>query len=427
MDELLAALGYFGDSLDKPGRALRGVLGGRPQEALAAVPFSDSLGLTDPADRVSGSGLLAGAGLSTGSDTADGVLGFGVELAADPLNLIGGLGLARVGRAAEAVRGANAAADAAHAARTERVLASGGMPADVAAATAVRDAAGNPLRTYHGTPHTYDAYDMGRMNPDGLYGPGIYTTADPDIASTYARKGAEEAWRLTDPEAAIAAARLADDPTGRLKPSVFGSLGISIPDNDLTRGMALGHVREEVEAASLLGRPLSPLAEALLPYVERPRPQVRSQMLDVRRPFDVDAEYPLADVERTLRAAGIDPDVSIAPTPLAKLQAGGTMPGNTLYDLLTYASPGAYGADKALANAGLRAAGFDGITHVGGRVTGGAPHQVYIAFDPAQVYRPWTPGPTPTPAAVPAAGLLLAALAGHNSTARTLGGQPWTS
>ena len=50
MSFLLDALSYFGEAADKPGRAIRGVLGGRPHEALAAIPFSDTLGWTDPAD-----------------------------------------------------------------------------------------------------------------------------------------------------------------------------------------------------------------------------------------------------------------------------------------------------------------------------------------------------------------------------------------
>lgn len=100
MNDLLAALGYLGDSLDKPGRALRGVLGGRPQEALAAIPFSDTLGLTDPGERVSGSDLLSSAGLQTGNELADALLGFGAEAALDPTAYLGvGLG-ARLGATA---------------------------------------------------------------------------------------------------------------------------------------------------------------------------------------------------------------------------------------------------------------------------------------------------------------------------------------
>lgn len=102
MNGILDALTYIGDSLDKPGRAVRGLLGGRPEEALAAIPFSDSLGLTDESNRVSGRDLLSNAGLDVGSGLFGTLAGMGVEMATDPLSLVGaGLGRS-VGKAASA-------------------------------------------------------------------------------------------------------------------------------------------------------------------------------------------------------------------------------------------------------------------------------------------------------------------------------------
>jgi hypothetical protein len=97
---LLSALGYVGDVLDKPGRAVRGLLGGRPEEAAAIVPFSDSMGLTDRANRVSGSDLLRNMGIDAGDGIGGTLAGIGVELATDPLTW-GGAGLgAALGRRA---------------------------------------------------------------------------------------------------------------------------------------------------------------------------------------------------------------------------------------------------------------------------------------------------------------------------------------
>jgi hypothetical protein len=64
----LGALGWVGGSLGKAfgGRAIRGVLGGRPEEALSAIPFSDTLGITDPANEVRGEDLLKKAGILEG-------------------------------------------------------------------------------------------------------------------------------------------------------------------------------------------------------------------------------------------------------------------------------------------------------------------------------------------------------------------------
>ena len=83
----LGALGYLGGMLDKPGRAVRGVLGGRPEELAAVLPFSDALGLTDESNRVSGRDLLHDAGMLDKSDDSwlGTAAGIGTEIATDPL------------------------------------------------------------------------------------------------------------------------------------------------------------------------------------------------------------------------------------------------------------------------------------------------------------------------------------------------------
>lgn len=87
---LLGGLGYLGDILDKTfgSRAVRGILGGHAREALSVLPMSDTLGLTDYKDRVSGKHLLQNAGLidktpSEGFGLND-LLGMGAEIALDP-------------------------------------------------------------------------------------------------------------------------------------------------------------------------------------------------------------------------------------------------------------------------------------------------------------------------------------------------------
>jgi hypothetical protein len=94
---IMDALGYVGDSLDKPGRAVRGVLAGKGREALAAVPFSDSLGITDAKDRTSGRDLTDAYGLTRSGSRSFGshALGFGAEMLTDPLNLVAGYGAFR--------------------------------------------------------------------------------------------------------------------------------------------------------------------------------------------------------------------------------------------------------------------------------------------------------------------------------------------
>ena len=55
----MSGLSMIGHALDKysGARALRGVLGDKPEEALSIIPFSDMMGLTKPENAVSGADL----------------------------------------------------------------------------------------------------------------------------------------------------------------------------------------------------------------------------------------------------------------------------------------------------------------------------------------------------------------------------------
>jgi hypothetical protein len=100
----MTGLQYAGNVLDKTfgGRAIRGLLGGHPEELASVLPFSDTLGLTDIKNKVSGEDLLKKAGLQTGNETADMILGMGSELALDPATYLslGGTAITAAGRQA---------------------------------------------------------------------------------------------------------------------------------------------------------------------------------------------------------------------------------------------------------------------------------------------------------------------------------------
>lgn len=118
---------YIGESLDKPGAAVRGVMAtGDPAQLLHAIPFSEAMDLA-PKKKVWGRELLRGWGMVGPNkpglwrgprwrdvDWGD-VAGFGAEIALDPLWLVAGLPLVK--GAAKAAGAAGKAAKSLTAAR----------------------------------------------------------------------------------------------------------------------------------------------------------------------------------------------------------------------------------------------------------------------------------------------------------------------
>ncbi len=105
----LGGLSFVGGILNKPGRIIRGLLGGAPREALNAIPFSDALGITKPEDEVRGTDLLDKIGITNKDDedpgffSPKGLAGFGVDVLTDPLTYMsfGGHALSKLGVAAK--------------------------------------------------------------------------------------------------------------------------------------------------------------------------------------------------------------------------------------------------------------------------------------------------------------------------------------
>ncbi len=104
---LTSGLQWVGETLDKPGRALRGAISGLlggdyGGGLLNLIPFSDTLGITDPHETIGGRDLLETAGLlgknKPGMDLGD-LAGFGAEVALDPTTWLsfGGSALTKAG------------------------------------------------------------------------------------------------------------------------------------------------------------------------------------------------------------------------------------------------------------------------------------------------------------------------------------------
>lgn len=108
MEGALGGLGYVGSLLDKTfgARGLRGVLGGRPEELLSIIPFSDTLGFTKPENEVTGRDLLADTGLVSRRQPgesfswSDDLPGMAAEILLDPSTYLS-LGTTAAGKAAK--------------------------------------------------------------------------------------------------------------------------------------------------------------------------------------------------------------------------------------------------------------------------------------------------------------------------------------
>ena len=149
VDSLLSQIGrstigglqYVGETLDKPGRAVRGTLSGLTGgewggSLLNLIPFSDTLGITDPQEGIGGRDLLEqwnvlpenqpGFFNSVGDSLGD-VAGFAAEVALDPLTYLGIAPLTQLGKDAKAA-GTLARGIGPGIAAKERALMSVGLP-----------------------------------------------------------------------------------------------------------------------------------------------------------------------------------------------------------------------------------------------------------------------------------------------------------
>lgn len=97
----LRGVGWLGGTLNKAfgGRAIRGLIGGKPNELLSIIPGSDTFGITDPANEVTGAELLGGD-KNTPFFSGHGLAGLGLEIALDPSTYFGGAIVKGLGKGA---------------------------------------------------------------------------------------------------------------------------------------------------------------------------------------------------------------------------------------------------------------------------------------------------------------------------------------
>jgi hypothetical protein len=268
----------------------------------------------------------------------------------------------------------------------------------------VADAEGNPLRVYHGTTvGDFAQFDPALSNPDNLYGPAAaYFTEEPRIAGGYASGGDNQDWQFNSPAAAQEAVQRVQVALDQRYPNN----GITVTtDNVVGQAMNVGDMLSD------LGRWIPTGGN------------IRPVYLDIRHPFDIDARYTMDEVSYLLqRLEDSHPGYNWTDTreslqdPYDRLgdeEDLNTVSGEQIYNTLNFTKldelqqgpeqapvgnwltipvgPSTLG--KAGTNLALERIGYDGITHIGGGVTGNPPHRVWIPFQASQIHAPWNIGP----------------------------------
>ena len=143
------------------------------------------------------------------------------------------------------------------------------------------------------------------------------------------------------------------DPS-KATPGLYGK-GIYLTDDpSVAKGYAdLGLPYGRPDVAALSGPPQGTYS-----------PNIRPAFVRIQKPFDIEAPVDPALVSWIKKQRYTHPERRLAN-------------GQDVYDVL--------------GQEGLKKAGYDGITHIGGKISGGKPHRVYIAFDPKQVVSPFDP------------------------------------
>ena len=391
MDILSDVFGGVGYALDTPGALTRGLLA-KGADAFAGREIRDDW-------RASGRDLLEATGIAgpnqEGLDFGD-VAGFATDLVVDPMNLMGLGWLGKTAGQAADVGKFNKRADL--------LRSTGGLPEELIPhlSPSVLDEAGKPRTFYHGTPNVFDEYDMSKMDPDGLFGKGIYTTASPVIASEYASKGGKfSALRRSG----VDDQKIYDDFIAGGAPNSFRR-----PPSAIAKTID----EEAAEIAERMNyhpgvdyRKDLPADFTDFPYLANnydivpPAMNVRRQFLDIRNPINMDVGQDAGTIDRMMKAYG-----EVTGNPLTRDLTAPVLPVDK------YAT--AMKADTLEQFPDIiKQMGHDGIVHQGGARAGRGKtmHDVAIAMDPSQVYKPWI---APTPKTAPSTRGPLGALLAYN-------------
>jgi 3'-phosphoadenosine 5'-phosphosulfate sulfotransferase (PAPS reductase)/FAD synthetase len=259
---------------------------------------------------------------------------------------------------------------------------------------------GDPVRVFHGTGHGgFSAFDPHEADPGALYGPGFYFTEDRGIAEGYAKGSLHQEMHDQHAQELARFVRKHLPKWERMRRATHMVWGLGVAPNRRHSSYYLEsrtYPGNTQAAVQVLGTDFSgPGAD--LDYLPRRfgwnvdvtyawkqlarargwkelSPEVKECYLNIRQPFDADhdrvpVEAIPAEFTTRYRTLG-----DYASSPERRDKA------------LNYRQLGDMTASRRAVNDILKAAGYDGITHIGGIITGqDRTHRVWIAFDPTQI------------------------------------------
>lgn len=218
----------------------------------------------------------------------------------------------------------------------------------------VSDSNGKPLRVYHGTSAAFDTFDPTMFGQYELYGPGIYHTEAPDIASGYT--GVPQDW-MSNPLAST---------------NDYGNPNVRPAFLDIKNPLRIDHNYSMDEAQQLISR------------LEAEHPEYRwdTARMDML-PYRTSAELNPAEFDGSI--SGEHLYGLLSEVEYAGKQQGPVQHNDPWYNGIE-PTDRPFLLGKAGLNAALQDIGYDGITHIGGALTDNPPHRVWIAFSPDQVH-----------------------------------------
>ena len=271
--------------------------------------------------------------------------------------------------------------------------------------TAVVNSDGTPKILYHGTPRGFKEYDLEQAQP-GMYGVGIYQTDDYTIAGGIPPDlGIPSKFNLSSPQQHFGYAnpRRAYQSLDQLNLDLVYTQGKlakwleekaknEIPGDPTHQYWTPKEIEEGIQYTQ---NEIKSLQRDIEDY-DKNAPNVRPGYANIKNPFDIEKEWDVIDAEifiNKIQDKFPDYDFSYSLEKLMEFETQGNITGQEVYKALQYfgtdAQGNEFGGDRV--NKVLQDAGYDGIKHIGGSITGNKPHQVYIAFDPKQVVSKFDP------------------------------------